>query len=80
MQTQKRYAIQVEGRLDDTWSSMFDNMDLSVSITGGGTTVTTLSGPLVDETQLFGLLNRIRDLGIHLLLVCRLEPYNEEGP
>ncbi len=74
------YTIQVEGRLDDTWSMMFDNMDLSVAVTEGGEIITTLLGPVVDETQLHSLLTRIRDLGLHLLLVRREATCQEESP
>ncbi len=69
------YAIRVQGRLDAGWSAWFD--DLTVSVAGGGEApaVTTLTGPVIDQVALHGLLARIRDLGLPLLSVqCLEEP------
>ena len=65
------YRIRIKGRLDDDWSEWFD--DLSVTSDENGET--TLCGPVVDQTALFGLLAKVRDLNLPLLSVCRVEPY-----
>ena len=67
------YAIRVQGRLDAGWSAWFD--DLTVSVAGGGSApaVTTLTGSVIDQVALHGLLARIRDLGLPLLSVQCLE-------
>ncbi len=57
------YEIQVAGHLDDHWATMLD--DLILVRLGDGTT--RLTGPIVDQAQLHGLLARIRDLGVALL-------------
>ena len=62
------YRIQVRGVLDPTWSAHFDGLVLT-NCAG----VTTMSGPIVDQSALHGLLARIRDLGLPLLLVERVE-------
>ena len=62
------YRIRIRGHLDPAWSTWFDC--LTVSQAGDGTT--ELTGPLVDQAALFGLLARLRDLGATLLLVERL--------
>ncbi len=63
------YRIIVQGRLDDSWSDWFGGMELSSEANDDGQTVTSLSGPIIDQAQLHGVLSRLRDLGLTLLLV-----------
>ncbi|MEJ2555021.1 MAG: hypothetical protein P8186_02065 [Anaerolineae bacterium] len=67
------YTIKVQGRLDASWSAWFDNMAVSVTSGSGGPCITTLTGPVMDQVALHGLLTRIRDLGLPLLTVQCLE-------
>lgn len=67
---QHTYEIRVEGHLDSSWSSWFAGMAISHAATGA----TVLTGTLPDEPALHGVLARIRDLGLPLLAVRRLEP------
>ena len=67
-----RYRVVVAGRLDEGWTAWFDDMTLAAERSGDGTTVTTLTGTVSDQPALHGLLDRIRDLGLALLLVERL--------
>lgn len=60
-----RVAIRIRGELDSHWSSWFE--DLSVTHVDGGETV--LSGEVTDQSALYGLLGRLRDLGLVLLSV-----------
>lgn len=53
------YQIRVEGHLARGWADWFDG--LSVSLDPDGDTV--LTGPLVDQAALYGVLRRVRDLG-----------------
>jgi hypothetical protein len=64
-----RYAIRLAGRLDPRWSEWFDG--LTVSHPGDGTTV--ISGPVADQAALHGALRRVRDLGLAIVAVTRLE-------
>lgn len=57
------YQIKVEGHLDPSWSNWLDG--LSIEPQGNGETL--LTGPVRDQAALFGLLNKIRDLGLPLL-------------
>ncbi len=66
------YRIQIKGMFDSTWSDWFDNLSLSV-VVDQGNSVTTLFGFVPDQSALHGLLDRIRDLGLTLLLVERLD-------
>lgn len=67
------YRIKVQGRLDEGWSTWFDNMAITVESGDDGATVTTLTGVVIDQPALHGLLTRVRDLGLLLLLVERVE-------
>jgi hypothetical protein len=59
------YTIRVGGHLDEQWKTGFSGM--SVAPEDDGTTV--LSGYLEDQAALFGVLKKIRDLGLSLLSV-----------
>jgi hypothetical protein len=63
------YEIRLTGRLDAHWAAWFDG--LSVSQKSDGTTV--LRGPIADQAALHGVLQRVRDLGLPLVSVIRLE-------
>jgi hypothetical protein len=65
-----RYEIRLAGRLDAHWAAWFDG--LTVSHETDGTTV--ISGPIADQAALHGLLQRVRDLGLPLVSVARVEP------
>ena len=67
------YCIKVEGRLDSSWSHWFDGMALTITENGQGQPVTALTGTVRDQAALHGLLARIRDLCLPLLLVRRLD-------
>jgi hypothetical protein len=64
------YEIRLTGHLDARWAAWFDR--LSVSHEGDGTTV--ISGPIADQAALHGVLQRVRDLGLPLVSVTRVEP------
>jgi hypothetical protein len=63
------YQIRIEGHLDPKWSDWFEG--LSITLENNGTTL--LTGPVVDQAALYGLLRKVRDLGMPLLSVNRLE-------
>jgi len=65
------YQIKVEGRLGPHWASHFEG--LTVKAEQGQTTIV---GLLPDQAALHGLLIKIRDLGLPLLLVERIEIKN----
>ncbi len=72
------YRIAVQGRLREGWSGWFDGMDLSVDKDRDSVAITTLMGPITDQAALHGLLNRIRDLNLPLILVQLVRPMSEE--
>ena len=71
-----RYEIRVKGHLGPRWAARFEGMTLTRD--GDGTTV--IHGPVVDQAALHGLLTRVRDLGIPLLSVTRVEADHPGAP
>jgi hypothetical protein len=63
-----RYEIRVDGVLDDRWADWFGGLQFS---SDGSRTV--ISGLLPDQPALHGLLAKIRDLGLSLISVRRLD-------
>ncbi len=62
------YEVAVQGRLGENWSDWLSGLELE-SENADGPTITMLRGTVADQAALFGLLDRIRDLGLPLLLV-----------
>ena len=67
------YTIEVQGWLDESWSGWFDGMDVAPKVTAEGTTITKLTGIVVDQAALLGLLRRLHNLHLRLLSVNRVE-------
>lgn len=68
------YRIEVAGSLSGEWAEWFGNMTLAVKHSSQGAAITVLSGPVPDRAALFGILSRIRDLGLRLISVNQVEP------
>jgi len=64
------YQIRVQGHLDRAWESWFAG--LAVTLENDGHTL--LTGGIVDQAALHGLLKKVRDLGMPLVSVNRIEP------
>ena len=64
------YQIRIEGHLGPGWTDWFGGM--SITQQEGGETL--LTGPVVDQAALHGLLRKVRDLGIPLISAVRVEP------
>jgi hypothetical protein len=63
------YQIRVRGHLGDGWSEWFEGWRISNEDSGDA----VLTGPVSDQAALHGLLNRVRDLGLPLLAVARID-------
>jgi hypothetical protein len=63
------YQIRVQGHLGSQWAEWFQGMTITQECNGD----TLLSGPVVDQAALHGLLKKVRDLGLPLLSVIRVE-------
>ena len=65
----QNYEIRVSGRLDEEWEEWFEGF----TITYGEENETVLTGPVTDQAALFGILNKLRNLGLQLLSVVPIE-------
>jgi len=64
------YEIRLKGHLDDRRSEWFEGLTITLEDNGD----TVLTGPVVDQAALHGLLKRVRDLGMPLLSVNFVSP------
>ena len=69
------YRIHVSGHLDDRWSEWLEELVIRRHADG----TTELIGPVVDQAALHGVIARIRDLGLPLLALQRIEPQEIES-
>jgi hypothetical protein len=67
----QRYEIRVAGTLASRWSAWLGGLTVESDPTDG---TTVISGPVVDQAALHGLLQRLRDVGIPLLALNRIPP------
>jgi hypothetical protein len=63
------YQIRIKGHLGQQWTDWFDELTITLEENGD----TLLTGPVVDDAALHGLLKKVRDLGMPLLSVNRVE-------
>ena len=64
------YEIRLKGHLEARWVKWFDGLTITLEEDGD----TLLTGPVVDQAALHGLLKKVRDLGMPLVSVRPLEP------
>lgn len=64
------YQIRIQGHLGYQWTEWFDGMSITLNSQGE----TLLTGPVVDQAALHGLLRRVRDIGAPLISVNRITP------
>jgi hypothetical protein len=63
------YEIRFKGHLDDHWAAWFHGWSLTREEDG----TTTIVGPVTDQAELFGLLNKVRDLSLSVISVNEIE-------
>jgi len=64
------YEIRVRGHLDARWVNRFEGLTITLEENGD----TLLTGPVVDQAALHGLLKKVRDLGLTLVSISPVEP------
>jgi hypothetical protein len=69
------YRIRIKGHLATHWAEWFGGMTITRLDNGE----TLIEGPVIDQAALHGMLNHIRDLGLPLLAVDRVESDHAGG-
>lgn len=64
------YQIRLKGHLGSQWADWFEGLTLTLEANGD----TLLTGPVADQAALFGLLRKVRDLGLPLVEVIKVKP------
>ncbi len=64
------YQIRIKGHLGSQWTDWFGGLTITLEEDG----VTILTGPVVDQAAVYGLLRKVRDLGMPLLSVKSVKP------
>jgi hypothetical protein len=64
------YQIRIKGHLGNEWADWFGGLAITALDNGE----TLLTGPVVDQAALYGLLRKVRDIGMPLLSVNRITP------
>ena len=68
------YEIRVKGHLDGRWSEWFEGLTI-FNVEDG---IAVLSGEIVDQSALHGILAKVRDLGLPLIAVSRVKSVPED--
>ena len=71
------YRIKIQGRLSEGAIRRFDEMAVSIEPNAAGVPITTLTGQITDQAALHGIVARLRDLGLPLILVELVAAVNE---
>src|ERR671915_55076 len=69
------YEIRIKGHLDQQWTEWFEGLTITLEDNGD----TLLTGPVVDQAALHGLLRKVRDLGMPLVSVDSLKLDQEDA-
>src|SRR6266849_2451681 len=70
------YQIRIKGHLGREWTDWFEGLTITLEDNGE----TLLTGPVVDQAALHGLLKKVRDLAMPLVSVMRVKPDPAERP
>ena len=68
------YEIRLKGHLNDRWADRFEGLTITLEEDGD----TLLTGPVIDQAALHGLLKKVRDLGMPLVSVNFVNPGQAE--
>jgi hypothetical protein len=63
------YRIRIQGHLGARWGGWFEHMTITFEANG----ITLLTGPIADQAALHGMLTKVRDLGLPLISISRVD-------
>ncbi len=70
------YQIRIKGHLSIQWADWFGGLNITLEDNGD----TLVTGPVIDQAALHGLLRKVRDLGMPLLSIMRMDLNHAEAP
>ena len=70
------YQIRIKGHLGRRWAAWFEGLTITLEDNGD----TLVTGPVIDQAALYGLLRSVRDLAMPLISVIRLQPDHADAP
>ena len=70
------YQIRIQGHLGAEWTDWFEGLTITLQDNGE----TLLTGSVVDQAALYGVLRKVRDLGLPLISVNRVNPGHADAP
>jgi hypothetical protein len=70
------YQIRLKGHLSHQWANWFDGLTITLQEDGN----TLLTGPVIDQAALHGLLKKVRDLGMPLISVDPVKSNQVDAP
>jgi len=70
------YQIRLKGHLGSQWTDWFEGLNITLEEDGD----TLLTGPVIDQAALHGLLRKVRDLGLPLVSVIHIAPHQPDVP
>ncbi|MBK9943255.1 MAG: hypothetical protein IPP13_16735 [Kouleothrix sp.] len=74
------YTFQLAGHLDQRWETVFEGFTISHQLTPDQQPITLLTGPVADQSALYGLMSRLRDLGVTLISAQPAAPVGTDNP
>jgi len=74
----KTYKIYLEGHLDLRWEVLFEGFSINHRLSVDKHPITVMIGPVVDQAALYGIIGRLRDLGLALISFQPNDPVETE--
>lgn len=75
----KTYKICLGGHLDLKWAILFDGFNITRQWNAEKQPITVLVGPVIDQAALYGIIGRLRDIGLALISVQPYDPVEDRG-
>jgi len=64
-----QYHIKLRGHLDNRWKTMFSDFSFNHDMTSEDQPITVMTGEVTDQSALYGIISRFRNLGVELISV-----------